>query len=347
MLTEKEIYEVRAHLEKAQNPLFYFDNDQDGLCSYLILRRFYNKGNGVPVKNSPLGTEYFRRIEEFNPDYIFILDQPTVSNEFFELVKERNIPIVWIDHHEIDIKIIPKEINYYNTLVSSGKNEPVTKLCYEIATKKQDLWILIMGCISDKFLPEEYGEFLKEYPDLAIDSEDPFKIFYGSGIGQISRLLGVGLKDRTSLVVRMMRFLINVKTPYEVLEETSENSSMHLRFNLVNSKLEKFTKKAKDEFPLKNLVFFRYSGEISMSADLANKISYELPGKFVVVAFLKSSRVNISVRGKDAKTIVQKAIQGIDLATFGGHQDAVGVQMDKEQLDTFEKNLNSVLNRKN
>ena len=31
MLTEKQLKEIREHLEKAQNPVFFFDNDADGL----------------------------------------------------------------------------------------------------------------------------------------------------------------------------------------------------------------------------------------------------------------------------------------------------------------------------
>ena len=117
MLIKKEILELREHLEKSQNPLYYFDNDQDGLCSYLLLKRFYKKGNGIPVKTSPLGKEYFRRVEEFNPDYIFILDQPTVSKEFFDLIFEKNLPVVWIDHHETEKEKIPENIYYYNSFM--------------------------------------------------------------------------------------------------------------------------------------------------------------------------------------------------------------------------------------
>ena len=34
MLGEKEIKEIREHLERAKNPLFFFDDDHDGLASY-------------------------------------------------------------------------------------------------------------------------------------------------------------------------------------------------------------------------------------------------------------------------------------------------------------------------
>lgn len=344
MLTKKEISEIREHLLRAQSPLFYFDNDQDGLCSYLLLRRFYNKGNGVPVKTSPLSMDYFRRIEEFYPDYIFILDQPTVSKEFFDAIKEKNIPVVWIDHHENDKSLIPEEIHYYNPIYSSKKsNEPVTKLCYEVTKKKEDLWLLIAGCLSDKFFPKEYKEFSKFYPDLVIDSKDPFKIFYDSEIGKVSRIIGMGLKDRTSLVMKMIRFLIQARTPYEVLEEKSETMSLHKRFNEINSKLLSLVKKAKEMKGNSKLLFFKYSGEISMSSDLSNKLSYELPDKFVIVAFLKGARVNISIRGENAKGIVEKAIKEFPLAKFGGHRDAVGAQMDEDELDKFKENLEKIL----
>ena len=347
MLSKEEILEIREHLEKAQSPLFYFDNDQDGLCSYLLLRRFYNKGNGVPVKTSPLGMEYFRRIDEFYPDYIFILDQPTVSIEFFEAVREKNIPIVWIDHHEVEKNLLPEYVHYYNPFYSPKKSsEPVTKLCYEVTKREDDLWILIAGCLSDKFFPKEYKKFSKKYPDLSVDSKDPFKLFYDSGIGKVSRMIGMGLKDRTSLVMKMIRFLIQARTPYEVLEEKFENMNLHRRFNEINSKLQKLVNKAKNEVNSSKLLFFKYAGDTSMSSDLSNKLSYEIPEKFIVVAFLRGSRVNISIRGKNAKKIIQKAIKEFPLAKFGGHKDAVGAQMNEDELDKFKKNLEKILNQK-
>jgi len=102
-------------------------------------------------------------------------------------------------------------------------------------------------------------------------------------------------------------------------------------------------KKAKEMKGNSKLLFFKYSGEISMSSDLSNKLSYELPDKFVVVAFLKGARVNISIRGENAKGIVEKAIKEFPLAKFGGHRDAVGAQMDEDELDKFKENLEKIL----
>ncbi len=347
MLTEKENQEIREHLERAQNPLFYFDNDQDGLCSYLLMRRFLGRGNGVPVKTSPLDMTYFRRVDEFNPDYIFILDQPSVSNEFFEALYERNIPVVWIDHHDFDKNTLPDYANYYNPLFNKDKtNEPVVDLCYRVVNGKEDLWLLIVGCIADKYLPEEYTEFLKKYPDLGIESNEPFDIFYNSEIGKIARMLGTGLKDRTGFVMKMIRFLINTKTPYEILEEKKENNTMHETFNKIDGRLQKNLKKAREEFDGGDVLFFTYSGATSMSADIANRLSYEFQGKVIVVAFVKGARVNLSIRGLKIREKVLKVLKDLPLSTGGGHENAVGAQIDYNQLGKFERKLRDLVSEK-
>jgi len=43
-----------------------------------------------------------------------------------------------------------------------------------------------------------------------------------------------GLKDTTTNVVKMMKFLIGAKSPYEVLEETSKNKRRCI-LNLIKS----------------------------------------------------------------------------------------------------------------
>ena len=346
MLTEKENQEIREHLEKAQNPLFYFDNDEDGLCSYLLLRRFLGRGNGVPVKTSPLDMSYFRRVEEFLPDYVFILDQPTVSREFFEALHERNIPIVWIDHHEIDKDSLPDYVYHYNPIYNeSGTNEPVADLCYRLVNRLEDLWLLIVGCVADKYMPEEYSEFLKKYPDLGIDSVSPFDILYNSEIGKIARMIGTGLKDRTSLVMRMIRFLIGVKTPYEVLEEKMDNHTMHKHFSKIDERLQKYLQNAREGFDGGDVLFFTYQGATSMSADIANRLSHEFPDKVIVVGYFNGARVNLSIRGKSIREKVLKVLENFPLSTGGGHVNAVGAQIDYDQLESFEEMLREELKK--
>lgn len=348
MLTKKQIKEIREHLSKAQNPIFFFDNDPDGLCSFLLLQRYIGRGKGVPIKSFPdLIPEYFRKVHELGSDYVFILDKPVVSPEFFKEAKNVNIPVVWIDHHLIEKKTIPKFVNYYNPLFNRKKSEePVTALCYQITNRKEDMWIGVIGCISDKYVPDFYNEFQKLYPDLIIDSKKAFDVLYKSQIGKITKILSFGLKDRTTNVINMLRFLTKAKDPYEVLEENSKNRAMHHRYNEIESRYQKLLKKAvslenKHEKPL----FFQYGGDLSISGELANELVYNFPEKIVVVVYTKGLKANISVRGKKVREVFLEAIKDLEGSTGGGHEEAVGGQVKAQDIELFKSNLEKLISK--
>jgi single-stranded DNA-specific DHH superfamily exonuclease len=325
------------------------------------LQKYIGRGKGIAIKSFPeMNAEYFRKVSELNADYIFILDKPIVSKEFFDEAKNFNIPIVWIDHHDVQVNI-PDFVHYYNTTLNkSKKNEPVTYLCYKITNKKEDLWLAVAGCISDRFVPDFYSDFEKLYPNLSIKSKDAFDIFYKSQIGNIVKMFCFSLKDRTSNVVKLIKFLIAVKSPYEILEETGKNHEMHLRYKQINKKYQKLIEKAKS-IATRNpaeyngdtrncssenkLLFFQYAGDLSISADLSNELSYLFPQKIIVVVYITGIKANISVRGKKIKNIILKSIEGLENATAGGHEDAVGAQVRVEDLEKFRENIEKFLSQ--
>ncbi len=346
MLTKKQISEIREHLEKAQNPIFFFDNDADGLSSFLLLRRFIDRGKGVPVKSFPsLDKSYFRRINEFDSDYVFILDKPEVSEDFLEEVRKINLPVVWIDHHVVKDLKVPDFVNYYNPVKENSKDiMATTYFCWEIIGKKKEyLWIAVVGCIGDHFYPEFYVDFLKQYPDLGVDSKDAFEILYKSEIGKIIRMFGDGLKDRISNTMAMLRFLIQSKNPYEVLEESNKNKLMHKRHDFIEGKRKKLVEKAKSLADDSKLLFFQYSGDMSISSDLANELNYLFPEKFVFVVYTTGVKANISARGKNVKEILINSIEGFEGATGGGHEDAVGAMIKIDDLEEFIKRVGEII----
>jgi len=369
MLKEKQVYEVKKHLEKAQNPVFFFDNDPDGLCSFLILYRSYEKGKGVPVKGSQI-EDYFRKVNEFNSDYIFILDKPEVSEEFFRKAREINIPVVWIDHHFIEKEKIPEDISYFNPffnyleeLDNQDKErteedlkkivgEPVTALCYQITQRKEDLWIAVAGCVSDMYLPDFYNEFLEKYPDLGIEKFDSVSdIYYNSGVGTIVKLMSNGLKDKTTNVIMMLKFISNSKTPYEFINESEKNRFFHSRSQEIESRKNKLVERAKilaNSEPDNKILFFEYGGNLSISSDLSNKLRYLFPEKVIVVIYNKGDgESNISIRGKNIREILLKSIEGIDGANGGGHEDAVGLRIKTEDIPFFKKRFSEKISADN
>lgn len=347
MLTKSQVSEIKEHLERAQNPVFFFDNDLDGLCSFLLLQRKIGRGKGVPIKSFPeLIPDYFRKVQELNADYIFILDKPLVSKEFFEHIREFNMPVVWIDHHLVDQEI-PDFVNYYNPARKKNKDsEPTTFLCNQVSERKEDLWIAVAGCIADNFVPGFYGDFSKNFPDLAIKSKVAFDIYFNSGIGKIAKILDFGLKDRTTNVVRMIKFMTEVKSPYDVMEETTKNFTMHQRYKTINQKYERLLEKAKETArkPGK-LLFFQYGGDLSVSSDLSNELSYLFPDKIIVVVFMKGVRANISMRGKNVLDLISKSLEDFEDASGGGHEDAVGGRINADNIEHFKKKLELLIKK--
>ncbi len=346
MLTPKQIDEIKEHLEKAQNPLFFFDNDNDGLCSFLLLRRFINRGKGVAVKGNCLNLNGYRRIDELKPDYVFILDVPVVDKKFFDKLKQDSLPVVWIDHHNVG-KFDNEEINYYNPYHNDKTNEPVSYLCYKITNRKQDDWIAVIGCISDFYVPDFYSEFEKKYPELGKKNiKSPFGLLYDSEIGKIARILDFSLKDKTSNVVKMLKFMMKIQGPMDVLEENFNTKQILKRYNEINLRYQKLIGKARENVGEK-MIYFQYGGDLSLSANLANQLVYEFPKKIVVVVYLKGNLANASIRGSfvDVREITLKAIKGLESATGGGHEHATGARMNIDDLKVFKKRFEELVEK--
>ncbi len=339
MLSEKQISEIREILERSQNPLFFYDNDADGLCSFLLLRRWLGRGKAVAIKAKPaLDKQYIRKIHELHPDLIVILDKPMAAESFLNPVKELNLPILWIDHHQAQQ---PEEslkgIYYYNP--TPGSSEPVTYICYKIARAKKDLWIAMVGCIGDGFLPEFTDEFRKEYEDYFYEKKNAFDAIFETKLGEIIKILNYALKDKTSNVLNMQKFMIDVKSPADILEENAKNSSIHRRYQEISKRIKPLIEKAESNVE-DGIIFFQYGGELSISADLSNELFYRHNNKIIVVAYIQGAKANISIRGNsDVRKITLKAIEGIENSTGGGHEHACGATVMIEDLPKFKENF--------
>jgi len=339
MLTKTQLTEIKSHLETSQNPLFFYDNDVDGLCSFLILRRAIARGKGIAIKSFPdLKAQYIKKVEELNPDTIFILDKAELSKEFANQIEEKGIPIIWIDHHETKT---PKETidktSYYNTYPSS---EPTTYIAQKVFDKKEDLWLAVIGCIGDAYMPDFIDEFSEQNPELIPKNIDVLDTLHSTEIGKIIRMLNFGLMDSITNVVALTKYLFKAKGPYDILEENQHTKQFHKRFEQLNQFYNKQIEKAETNLdPKSKILFFSYSGNTSMSSEIANKLYHNHKDKLIVVAFKRPEKVNISIRGDNALEITKKAIANIEDATGGGHDVATGAMVPIDDFEKFKENI--------
>lgn len=332
-LKKEEVKEIQNALETSDNPLFFYDDDTDGLCSYLLMKRYIERGNGVILRGSPsLDTDWIRQVNKFSPDKIFALDIAQVEQDFIDSISK---PKYWIDHHGIEKR---RNINYYNPRLENPESYiPTSKLAYDIV--EQDQWISLIGCIADWHVPNYIDEFKNKYPDL-IDKKpsDPGELFFDTKIGKLIRIFSFILKGETSEILESVRKLSKITSPYELLKgETPKSRYLLKKFRKVDSEYKKLEKKAVEHETNSKILDFKYKAKNwSFSARLSNKLSYYNPEKIVLVCRKSDNRYKCSIRSKEKpiSNSLKKAIKNID-AKGGGHSHACGASVSIKDYEKF------------
>lgn len=336
MITEAEIKEIRHALQRAERPLFFYDDDPDGLASFLLLRRYCKKGKGIVVRSSPIiDTSYIKKIQEVSPDMVFILDKPIVEQEFIDSV---GVPIVWIDHHE-PVKV--ENIRYYNPRKNDDKNyKPTSYWCYQVT--KQDIWIAMCGCVGDFQLPDFSEEFIKNYPGLMGHTQDPGEALFTTELGRLVKVFSFILKGPTSEVNKSVAILLRLDNPYEILNETTPRGKyLYKKYLHINETYDKMLSKAKSKAKKDKLLLYTYpSTKLSLTGALSNELTYLYPNKVIVVGREKTDNVIISVRSHDLilPEIIKKCLEGLE-GYGGGHEHSCGGNINKKDFKTFIERL--------
>jgi len=315
----------------------------------LLFRRFLGRGKGVVVRGAPsLGKAYIRKLDELNPDIVFVLDKPLIDKEFFDALKERDLPLVWVDHHpaQSDFSFKEYDVTYFNPLQGKKKSsEPVSYWCYRVV--ERDKWIAMLGCVADWHIPEFAQEFADRYEDIYKYSDDVGKVLYETEFGKLVRTLDFALKDSTTNVVKMLKYLAKVRSPYELLNrESAEAEFIYSRFERINKRYERLIERARESVGEK-VLFFSYSGQFSLSANVSNELYYLFPDKLIVVAYVNEGKVNVSLRGGgvDLRLLEKDLMKGIE-GTYGGHEKACGASFSSEDFERFKENLNFLRSKK-
>ena len=336
MLTKKQAEFIRSELETAQNPLFFHDSDGDGLGAFLVLYRIYRKGKGYALTStSCLNKEHLRKVEEINPDKIFVLDVPLMTQEFAD---KANRPIFWIDHHPAQ-QI--NKVNYFNPRIKDpAAYIPTTRMAYQVSERPEDLWLAMAGCLADFYLPDFTDAFIQQYPHWLEKKEDLPTLLFKREIGQLPKLLFFLQKGPTSEVRKSIKILTRIKTPDEIFkQQTAPGRFIYQRFVKINQKFEELLAEAKKSVTKSKLVLFYYTeNKWSFTNNLANELSGLYPDKNVIIARKKDDLIKCSLRGKNILSTLQQALQGIN-GSGGGHPDACGAVINEKDWPGFIGNF--------
>ncbi|HLC96270.1 MAG TPA: DHH family phosphoesterase [Candidatus Nanoarchaeia archaeon] len=336
-LTDDEVKTIKEELDNCQNPLYFFHDDPDGMCSFLLFYRYKKEGNGIVVKRTTptVDEKFLPKVAEYSPDKIFILDLAVVDQEFIDKVK---VPVVWIDHHQ---PIPLHGLKIFNPRIKAPHdNTPATYLCYQVV--KQDLWIAAVGCTGDWYYPDFMPVFKEQYPDLVkIGSKDPGAILHNSKLGTLTRIFAFILKGDTQDIKKCYKILTRIQSPSEILDQTTpQGTFLYRKFLRVNKEYAELIKEAEKHVKKDPLLCYIYpSSKTSFSGDLANELMYKFPDKLIIVGRQKNDAVKMSLRyGKPLLSILQEALKDVE-GYGGGHEYACGASVKKEHFEQFLKNI--------
>ncbi|MFC1690801.1 DHHA1 domain-containing protein [Nanoarchaeota archaeon] len=345
-LTKKQIEQIRKELDECNNPLFFFDDDADGLCSFLLLYRHKQEGKGVPMKTLPvLGMKLFPKIEEYSPDKIFVLDIPMIDQEFLDEIAKLKIPVIWIDHHGPYER---EHVKYFNPRVDNPEESPcVTSICYEVVDEPEDLWLAAIGIVADwQFMPI-LDDFSKKYSDLLpAEIKKPEDALFASKLGKFVKIFSFILKGKLSEVYKCVKILTRIKDPYEILEKkTAQGKYIYDKYQEVNSVYDELLNEAKAQKPKDNVLKYIYDeSNSSFTKELSNELLYLHPDNVILVARDKSGEIKMSLRSSkhNLKPALQKALVGVE-GYGGGHEHASGACVKKEDFEVFLEQLKEAL----
>ena len=72
MIPEEKIQELREAFVQSARPLIFFDDDADGISSFLQFYKLNPDTKGVIYKTAgPLDGSFKKKVEEYQPDRIF------------------------------------------------------------------------------------------------------------------------------------------------------------------------------------------------------------------------------------------------------------------------------------
>ncbi|MEM4638238.1 MAG: DHH family phosphoesterase [Candidatus Woesearchaeota archaeon] len=348
MLTEKEITEFRNALKSAKRPIIFFDDDTDGLSSFLLfyhyVKNYVEDIKGIIVKSSPILKDeiYLRRIQEFQPDKVFVLDKPMMHQDFIDKIK---IPIYWLDHHPLQNN---SKVHYFNPLRHKSKDfdpdsRPTTYWAFKIVEEPKDfLWIAMVGCIGDWFIPEFYKEYIKMYPDLwnkNIKIRNPGTVLHETRHGRLCRIIQFNMKGTSKEIQSSINVIKKIKDPYDIIDrKTPEGKFIYKHYEKVNKVYEHI--KSNVKIGKSRIILFVYNDKYVLTGDLSNEIQYYHPDKLIVIAREKTDDMICSLRSENlnVRSILEKSLVGIE-GYGGGHEHACGCSIKKKDFNKFIENI--------
>ncbi len=331
MLTDVQIMEIRGFLEKAENPLYFFDDDPDGLTAYLLLKKKYKKGHGTCVKSSPKSEiVYSAAYRKHKPDLVVILDKPKISQEVLD---EFNVPVVWIDHHQL---VERNGVNYYNPMAGDNPdNRPTSYWAYRVVEENE--WVALVGIIGDWNVPEKDIVEKFKYPELLGNAKTAPELMFDVEFGKLIKIFSFVMKGSNESMDDCINGLEEIDDPMDILEKKSEMGKVIFeKYERLNKEYEVLLKGALEQEEDEIYVYTYVEDKNSFTGSLSNELLHRLKSEVIIIGREKEGDFRLSLRskGKPIRLILKKALEEVE-GYGGGHEMSCGASVKVQDFSKF------------
>ncbi|MEM4755524.1 MAG: DHHA1 domain-containing protein [Candidatus Woesearchaeota archaeon] len=340
---------ARPLLTGAANPLVLYDDDPDGLSSFLMVYKTIRRGNHYPIKTSPsLGPIFLKKISEHAPDLVVVLDKPLLDEAFVRGLELHHIPLLWFDHHEKE-PISSTFISLYNPHDYGITNYPTSQIIYYLLEDKRLLWIACIGTLGDWTLPLFIDDAKRSFPELFGQYTTPQDLLFASPWKKPIQLFGLVHKLPSPQYKKAVGLLLEVESVYELIDETTSHAKkLWSMVQSVQEQYEYLLSQAKAQPLQDGMRIFTYEGNgNSFTKELSNELLYCFPHDLILVGRIHQGQIKLSLRSSNLplRAAVTQALQGI-AGHGGGHEYACGAGMDVEMFPLFLRQLRAALSLK-
>jgi len=333
MLSDKQLQDIRNLLEESTNPLFFFDDDADGLVAFLLLMKHYQKGNFVCMKVSPLAESlYSKKVEEYHPDLVVVLDRAMLSQE---TIDDLNVPILWLDHHT---PVERKGVHYFNPMTGTPKdNLPTSYWAYRVV--RDHAWLAVIGVVSDWCVPPD--DLLEHFSfrDMLAGATTPPQMLFDTPYGRLVKVFNFALKGTTTHMKMCVESLLRLSSPLEVLEQTTEDGAfIYKHYARVDKEYDELLQEALSQDDEGKVFVYTYApAKNSHTSQLSNELLHRVKQPIVIVGRERDGLMKMSLRSKDETKPILPTLKKIlpDVEGYGGgHEMACGAAV---PVDNFPK----------
>jgi single-stranded DNA-specific DHH superfamily exonuclease len=349
-LTTQELALFRERVLHARRVLVFYDDDGDGLSSFLLVYRARGGDNpsdgrstiGIRVHASAMVPADFamRKIEENGGDLVLVLDKPYVEQTLLETCP---LPILWLDHHEPQRTQIAtaRDTLYLNPRIGDdADNRCTTHWVWHALGREQDLWIAAIGSISDWCMTDIAESFRAQHPELLGDARDAPHALFAQPFGEIAALLQFNLKGDASDVRAAIKIFGRIESFDELLGRTSARSKFlwkrYEHFKQQYDVLLVAAKRAVTDDPVLFHIF--RDVETSFTGELSNRLLHDYPDKIIFLGRDEGGDVKFSIRSVAvpvAPAVKQALALSAARGNAGGHANACGGKINSEDFPKF------------